>query len=102
MLDDPLTMVTAKLCLASCSMTHDHSFPIIQADLYSGMVTRPLDTAETPPSSSPGFTRTRIQLPQGGDYGLSLPAFIPGDKNSVVNIIFQVCKHAELALWQQC
>lgn len=62
---------------------------IPQADMYSQQVTKHL-TMLAPPTPSPGFSRTRVPLDPGSDYGLSLPAFNPEDDNSVVNIIFQV------------
>ena len=39
------------------------------------------------------YARTRIQLPPGINYGVSLPTLNPDDQNSVVNVLFQVRLH---------
>ena len=92
-----LTLALWKLGLTGPFKPCNMDFLPPQADKYSRLVTEPLATLQATPS--PGFIRTRIQLPMPSDYGLSLRAFNPVDENSVVSIIFQVMSTVAMAVW---
>ena len=36
------------------------------------------------------FTYSRVQIPTGSSYGVSIPTLNPDDDNSVVNLVYQV------------
>ena len=69
---------------------------LLQAMNYTQTLASPLSSKLTPSHPVGHFMRRRVSLSPGANYSIVIPALNPEDKNSVVNVLFQVPTSAGL------